>query len=167
MSSSDAVNWQPISQMPLIATMIDSALSYTKEHLQTLTAAQAQPHVLDDATVDRSVRVHTEQLAFVDIYDRQLRRWQAERPSVAQKRELDRLETQNRHLREVTVDVLATAQELRKGARSTASAPSAAADPEPWRRRRYLGDVGDTDTQQPRDPADRLAIIRRSKNPLS
>ena len=115
MSSSDAVNWQPINQMPLIARMIDGALSDTKDHLQTLTAAQAQPHVLDDATVGRSVRVHTEQLEFVDIYDRQLQRWQAERPSAAQKRELDRLEKQNRCLREVTMDVLATAGELRKG----------------------------------------------------
>ena len=115
MSPSDAVNWQPISQIPLITTMIDGALSDTKKHLQTLTAAQAQPHVLDDATVDRSVRVHTEQLVFVDIYDRQLQRWQAARPSAAQKRELDRLEMQNRHLREVTINVLDTAQEIRKG----------------------------------------------------
>jgi hypothetical protein len=115
MSSSEPVNWQPISQMPLIASMIDGALSDTADHLQTLTAAQARPHVLDDATVDRSVRVHTEQLEFVDIYERQLQRWQAARPSTAQKRELDRLEHQNRRLREVTIDVLTLANELRKG----------------------------------------------------
>jgi hypothetical protein len=70
--------------------------------------------VLDDATVDRSLRVHTEQLEFVDIYDRQLQRWQAERPSATQKRELDRLEKQNRRLREVTMNVLATAKTLRQ-----------------------------------------------------
>lgn len=115
MSPDDAVNWQPISQMPLIATMIDEALSDTRDHLQTLTAAQAKPHVLDDATVDRSVRVHTEQLEFVDIYDRQLQRWQAEKPSATQKRELARLEEQNRRLRKVTTDVIAIAQELRNG----------------------------------------------------
>jgi len=115
MSSSDAVNWQPIAQMRLIASMIDGALRDTTDHLQTLTAVQAKPHVLDDATVDRSVRVHAEQLEFVDIYERQLRRWQAERPSAAQQRELDRLEQQNRRLREVTMAVLAAAQELRKG----------------------------------------------------
>lgn len=115
MSSSEPVNWQPISQMPLIASMIDGALSDTTDHLQTLTAVQGRPHVLDDATVDWSVRVHTEQLEFVDIYDCQLQRWQAARPSAAQKRELDRLEEQNRRLREVTMDVLAMADELRRG----------------------------------------------------
>ncbi len=115
MSSDDVVNWQPISQMPLIATMIDGALSDTSDHLQTLIAARAKPHVLDDATVDRSVRVHTEQLEFVDFYDRQLQRWQAEKPSATQKRELARLEEQNRRLRSLTTDVIAIAQELREG----------------------------------------------------
>ncbi len=37
MPKSDPVNWQPISQMPLIASMIDSALEDTREHLATLT----------------------------------------------------------------------------------------------------------------------------------
>jgi hypothetical protein len=113
-SSDAAVNWQPISQMLLIASMIDGALSDTHNHLQTLTTAQGRLHVLDYATVDRSVRVHTDQLEFVDIYDRQLQRWQGERPSATQKRELDRLEKQNRRLREVTMNVLATAKELRQ-----------------------------------------------------
>lgn len=115
MPPSEPVNWQPISQMPLIASMIDGALSDTRDHLQTLTTARARPHAFDEATVDRIERVHTEQLEFVDIYDRQLQRWQAATPSAAQKQELDRLETQNRRLRQVTMDVLAMAHELRKG----------------------------------------------------
>ena len=75
MPSSERVNWQPISQMPLVASMIDGALSDTADHIQTLTKARAQPHVLDDATIDRVERVHREQLEFVDIYAEQLRRW--------------------------------------------------------------------------------------------
>src|SRR5271166_6118246 len=35
------------------------------------------PHVLDDATIDRSKQVHTEQLEFVDIYAQQISRWRA------------------------------------------------------------------------------------------
>ena len=34
MPSSERVNWQPISQMPLVASMIDGALSDTADHLQ-------------------------------------------------------------------------------------------------------------------------------------
>jgi len=115
MSSPERVNWQPINQMPLIAGMIDAALSDTADHLQTLTKARAQPHLLDDATTDRVERVHREQMEFVDIYAEQLRRWQDQAPPAAQRRELDRLEEQNRRLRQVTMEVFTLAVELRKG----------------------------------------------------
>ena len=115
MPHSDPVNWQPISQMPLIASMIDGALDDTRAHIKTLTRARTRPHVLDDATVDRIDQVHTEQLEFVDLYARQIGRWRTETPSTDQTHELDRMEEQNRRLRAVTVDVLALARELRKG----------------------------------------------------
>ena len=114
MPHSDPVNWQPISQMPLIASMIDGALDDTRAHIKTLTGARTRPHVLDDATVDRIDQVHTEQLEFVDIYARQIGRWRTEKPSADQTHELDRMEEQNRQLRAVTVDALALARELRK-----------------------------------------------------
>ena len=115
MPHSDQVNWQPISEMPLIASMIDCALDDTRGHIATLTKARAQPHVLDDATLDRSERVHNEQLEFVGIYRQQIRRWRTEKPTPDQRRELDRMDQQNRQLRAVTAEVLALARELRSG----------------------------------------------------
>jgi hypothetical protein len=94
--------------------MIDGALRDTGDHMQPLTKARVRPHVLDDATIDRVERVHREQLAFVDIYAEQLRRWRAEGPAAGQQQELDRLEEQNNRLRQVTTDVLALAAELRE-----------------------------------------------------
>jgi hypothetical protein len=115
MPANDQVNWQPISQMMLIASMIDTSLNDTREHLATLTKARAKPHVLDDATIDRVERVHTEQLEFVAIYTQQISRWREEKPSASQTRALDRMATQNQQLRDVTADVLTLARELRKG----------------------------------------------------
>ena len=115
MPHTDPINWQPISEMPLIASMIDGALDDTRVHLETLTMAWTRPHVLDDATIERSKQVHTEQLEFVDIYARQISRWRSERLSAGQTRELDRMEEQNRQLRAVTEEVLAFARELREG----------------------------------------------------
>ena len=115
MPHEDPVNWQPIREMPLIARMIDGALDDTREHLETLSEARVRPHVLDNATIDRIERVHTEQLQFVDIYAQQISRWRTEKPSADQTRELDRMEAQNQQLRAVTADVLALASELRKG----------------------------------------------------
>ena len=115
MAYTDPVNWQPISQMPLIAGMIADALDDTREHLATLTKAVPTPHLLDDATIDRSKRVHDEQMEFIDIYDQQITRWKAARPSATQSLELDRIAEQNRELRAVTKQVLALGRQLRAG----------------------------------------------------
>ena len=115
MPKTNQVNWQPISQMPLISSMIDTALNDTREHLGTLSKAKDRPHVLDDATIDRVDRVHTEQMEFIDIYTRQIARWRTDKPSASQARELDSMEKQNQQLRGVTADVLTLARELRKG----------------------------------------------------
>ena len=115
MPKAPRVNWQPISQMPLIAGMIKDSLDDTREHLGTLTKARDRPHGLDDATIDRIERVHTEQMDYVDIYTQQISRWRGEKPSAAQARELDRMDKQNQQLRALTADVLALASELREG----------------------------------------------------
>ena len=115
MPHKDPVNWQSIREMPLIASMIDGALDDTREHLETLSEARVRPHVLDDAIIGRTERVHAEQLEFVNIYAQQISRWRTEKLSADQMRELDRMEAQNGHLRTVTEDVLALAGELRKG----------------------------------------------------
>lgn len=115
MSHAEPVNWQPISQMPLIARMIADALDDTRDQFKTLTQARARPHVLDDATIDRVDRVYGEQCEFVDIYTRQIDRWRNENPSADQTRDLDRMEEQNRQLQGVTADILTLARDLRKG----------------------------------------------------
>ena len=115
MPNDDPVNWQPICELPLIARMIDGALDDTREHLGTLAEARVRPHMLDDATIDRTERVHAEQLQFVDIYAQQISRWRTEKPSKDHMLELDRMEAQNGQLRAATTDVLALASELRRG----------------------------------------------------
>jgi nitrogen-specific signal transduction histidine kinase len=115
MPKANQINWQPISQMPLISSMIDTSLNDTREHLSTLSKARNRPHVLDDATIDQVEQVHAEQMEFVDIYTQQIGCWRTEKPSASQARELDRMETKNQQLRGVTADVLVLASELRKG----------------------------------------------------
>lgn len=47
------------------------------------------------SVIDRTERIHAEQLEFVGIYAQQIGRWRAERLSAGQARELDRIEAQN------------------------------------------------------------------------
>ena len=61
MADDPAPNWQPITALPLIASLIDGELADGQEHYATLLSVRDRPYVLDDATVERSIKLHTEQ----------------------------------------------------------------------------------------------------------
>jgi hypothetical protein len=71
--------------------------------------------VFDDALVDRIERVYREQLCYVEIYTEQFGRWRNQNPMAAQRREIDRLETQNSRLRQMGAEILSLAAEIRQG----------------------------------------------------
>jgi len=108
-------HWQPLIALPLIASLIDGELADGQEHYAALLAARDRPHVLDDATVERSIKLHTEQRDFLGVFAEQLARWRNEQPTEAQRRELDRLEGQLERLRAVLNDILQLAGELKQG----------------------------------------------------
>lgn len=115
MTNKPTPNWQPLTALPLIASLIDGELADGQEHYAALLAARDRPHVLDDATVERSIKLHTEQRDFLGVFAEQLERWRNDQPTDAQHRELDRLEGQLERLRAVLEDILQLAAELKQG----------------------------------------------------
>ena len=115
MADNPAPNWQPLTALPLIASLIDGELADGQEHHATLLSVRDRPHVLDDATVERSSKLHTEQQDFLGVFAEQLTRWRNEYPSDAQRRELDRLDGQLECLRAVLSAILELAEELQQG----------------------------------------------------
>ncbi len=107
--------WQPISKLPLIATHIDGMLEAAQEQHQTLLPAKARPHALDDYTVNRVIKVFTEQQNDLRLFDEQLKRWSKEALSTQQRKEVERLHGQMKKLREQITTILALADELSKG----------------------------------------------------
>jgi hypothetical protein len=107
--------WQPISMLPMIASLIDEGLRDGREHYATLLEARPKPHVLDDAMIARTKRVNGEGLERCGVYDRQLLRWRAQRLTDAQRREIARLEDVQRDLRLVLTQILELADELGHG----------------------------------------------------
>jgi hypothetical protein len=107
--------WQPISVLPTIASLIDEGLRDGREHHTTLLEARPKPHVLDDATIERTKRVNREGLEWCDVYDRQLLRWRGQRLTDAQRREIARLEGVQRDLRLMLTRILELADELGRG----------------------------------------------------
>lgn len=115
MADDPTPNWQPLTALPLIASLIDGELADGQEHHATLLSVRDRPYVLDDATVERSIKLHTEQRDFLGVFAEQLARWRNEYPTDAQRRELDRLEGQLERLRAVLSAILELAAELKQG----------------------------------------------------
>lgn len=115
MADNPTPNWQPLTALSLIASLIDGELADGQEHHATLLSVRDRPYVLDDATVERTIKLHAEQRDFLGVFAEQLARWRNEHPSDAQRRELDRLEGQLERLRKVLSDILALAEELQQG----------------------------------------------------
>ena len=59
--------WQPIARLPMIATHIDDMLESAEENYANLQEAKPKPHVLDDYTVGRVIKVFTTQRVNLDI----------------------------------------------------------------------------------------------------
>jgi hypothetical protein len=71
-------NWQPISQLPLLTSMVDTVLENTEDQYQTFVSIKERPHVLDDDIVNRAIRLYQAQIDDVWFYEEQFSRWLAE-----------------------------------------------------------------------------------------
>jgi hypothetical protein len=87
-------DWQQISRLSLIGSMIDGMLQDAEEHYHTLLQASPKPHVLDDYTVGRVLEVFGRQKDDLWLFEEQLARWKMDELSVGQRQELDRLTEQ-------------------------------------------------------------------------
>ncbi|MBA3439319.1 MAG: hypothetical protein H0T92_05560 [Pyrinomonadaceae bacterium] len=112
MSQEQTPHWQPVSFLPQIAEMIDGMLESAAENHRLL--QQARPGSLDDATVERVVRVYTTQRDDLRLYIDQLSRWEKEPLDEKQSREVARLQQQLDRLRRVLSDVLVLAEKLKE-----------------------------------------------------
>ena len=107
--------WQPITALPMIGSLVDGMLADAEEHYETILQAKGRPYVLDDAIVARIIQVHTDQLENHWLFEQQLSRWDQEELSATQRREVERLQIQTTKLKEVLEAILTFADELKEG----------------------------------------------------
>ena len=104
--------WQPIASLPLIAHVIDGQLEAAEEQHRLLRLAR--PGSLDNATVERVVRVFTEEVELLAVYSEQLDRWRSGSLTVAQRLEVERLRGQLARNRDVDAAVVSLAEQLKE-----------------------------------------------------
>lgn len=115
MASQATPNWQPITKLPLIASIINGMLHEALDQYELLGQATSKPWVLDDYTLGRVIKVFTEQNDYLGLYKEQLNRWGELSLKENQRMEIDHLNGQLESLRTVVAGILTLADELRKG----------------------------------------------------
>jgi cell division septum initiation protein DivIVA len=106
-------NWQPLSMLPMMLSMVSGMLDEVQTQLQSLRAAQERPHVLDDYTVGRVLKVYGEQQDFLWVYEAQLERWQQESLSAEQRQQTEQMAAQLAQLKPGLSEILAIANDLK------------------------------------------------------
>jgi len=114
MAEQPTPQWQPIEQLPMIASHIDGMLETATEQYETLQLAKLKPFVLDNYTVGRVIDVFTTQQGDLWLFDEQLRRWERGTLTSAQRQEVERLAGQMLQLHEVITAILRLANELKE-----------------------------------------------------
>ena len=115
MSREPRPRWQPISQLPVLASLIADMLETSQEQQKTFQEIRPQPHVMDDATVNRGIRVYQQQIEDLRLYERLLKHWRRQDPTDEQQAAIEQLAGQISHLKDVDRSNLALLREIRKG----------------------------------------------------
>jgi len=107
-------HWQPLEQLPLIASHITEALAWSREHYATIQHVKSKPYVFDNATVSRILTVVGEQQDDLWLFDEQLRRWQQQQLTQGQQATITELTQHMKDLHTVTTNVLNLAHKLKE-----------------------------------------------------
>ena len=109
-----AIHWQWLSldALPDFAAMVDDYWQDTQEMAPLLAQVKAKPWVLDDATLQRTIRLYAERLVILSWHTRQLARWRRAPLTPEQAKEIDRLEGRTAESTRLTATLLGLAEEI-------------------------------------------------------
>ena len=108
------VNWQPLERLAFLATIIDESLDDLETTLGLFQKGKEKPGSLDDALVQRSQRLYSEQLSDLWLWEEQVARWASVAPDAAQRKELQRLSEQLKRQRAILEETLGLLDELKE-----------------------------------------------------
>jgi hypothetical protein len=113
MSESSAPRVQPITSLVLLGAVIDGQLRFAKKQCRRL--LQARQGALDDGVAAGVVRIVSEEMEILDVYEAQLSQWREGALTAHQHHEVERLGGQVARTREVARTILVLAAQLVTG----------------------------------------------------
>src|SRR5258708_24889288 len=116
MAQQPEIQWQPISQLPLLGSLIDEMCTDSADQLSQYQEVNQNPHRLDNATVQRAIRLYAEQLEDIEaLYGPQFGRWLKDELTDAQRAEVTRLSGQLAKLKAINEQILGLLDDIKHG----------------------------------------------------
>lgn len=85
------VTWRDTSDITFIACMIDDGIEDTQDQYNLFSKSEDKPHILNNETVNRALKLAEEDSVFIEIYEEQLNRWQNENLTTVQEKKINRI----------------------------------------------------------------------------
>ncbi len=123
-------SWQPLSQLPHVAALLDSLWEVAEQQRALLEEVRRQPYALTADTVEGVVEVVTALHGRVRMVADQLQRWETQDPTATERREIARAAARLERLRQVGSAILALADDQRDAARTKRPSPAPRLEPE-------------------------------------
>lgn len=108
-------NKLPISQLPMLATMVAGILENTELQKQQFLEAVDKPHVLDDAIVKRALRLYRDQIEDILLYENQSKDWLEGELKEVQQEIIRKMLLQIEQIRDSSQTILTLLSEIEKG----------------------------------------------------
>lgn len=107
-------NWQPISRLPQITAIVEGGIALAKEQLALMREGIEQPYRLDNATVERTIRVFTTtRNDLTELFGPQGERWASNGLGATRQKEVDHYRALVAQELGLVNDVLSTAEQLK------------------------------------------------------
>lgn len=105
---------QPLSMLPMLASVVDGQLAELEKQLIALQGAHARPGSMDDTTTDHVLRVFGETKQLLPIYELQVAHWRTNcSPSAVQANQIAHLGEQLAKSIKVVNEILTLATEIK------------------------------------------------------
>lgn len=108
------ITWQKTDMIPVFHEMLETMLDSTQEQLKNLQQAKDKPHILDDHTVQRLLKLYTEQLEMLPLYQEQCQRWHTEKLNRQQKQGVTEIEGNIITLEKQNTEIIQLASSIEK-----------------------------------------------------
>jgi hypothetical protein len=114
MTTNQQPNRLSLDTLPLFTQLVTGMLEDTEKMFPLFRQAKEQPWILDDATVERSIRLYTERLEILADNTEQIERWRKGTLTAWQQQAIDKLADQTAQTKKAVTQLLAIANEIKK-----------------------------------------------------